>query len=424
MPSRRRFLRTVTPTAGLLCAGCIGKDPQSSSTEYEETPTERPGEHEETTTERPDEREETEPPGDPPVDSAGRWPEYRFDSGNTGYNSEGEGLRDGMQYWRLRPSSTASLVDGTLYNLAGYDEEGGALTRRNSSTAAVESATPLVQYGVSGPPTVRDEHVFVNTFIEVFCLAASEDERLWQGPEMDGIQGNPAVSDGAVFVNSGGFKSVSPQLRAFSVDDGQQLWRYDVDSETKSTPAVADGRVFVVASDGIHGVDAATGERLFHVPEAGNRWTSPAVADGTIYSTVRGENEETVVAVDAADGTVRWRSAVTEMGGSPPVVANDEVYVRIDGEVVALDPDDGSRLRTIGLRSVPVARVGEVLYGVDDGIIKAYDVDGEGQLWSHRTESVQVADTVGRSISGVTPVDGAVYVSARDGFHAFGPGDS
>jgi hypothetical protein len=40
---------------------------------------------------------------------------------------------------------------------------------------------------------------------------------------------------------------------------------------------------------------------------------------------------------------------------------------------------------------------------------------------THTTDSVRIRDTVGRPVYGVTPVHGAVYVAARDAFHAFGP---
>jgi|GEM_PF-3992574 len=86
-----------------------------------------------------------------------------------------------------------------------------------------------------------------------------------------------------------------------------------------------------------------------------------------------------------------------------------------------------------GAASLPLAGcIGGTGPGTDDastspptttaaGTLYAFDATDGTPLWSHRTAEVQVQDTVGRTIYGVTPVDGAVYVSARDAMHGLGP---
>lgn len=430
---RRQILRALAVGSGFGLAGCLGgsDDPGTTtegppSTTASPTTTADPTTEDETTpgTAGPDERVTTAPPGTPALSPAGEWPTYRFDAANTGYNPDGTGVRDARRYWRLRPAGTPSVSDGVLFNLSAYDRDATALARRDPATAEVRSATELVGYGVNSPPTVVGDRVFVTTFIEAFCVAADRDDVIWRGPEMDGIHGSPTVADGAVFVNSSGFKSVSPHLRAFDAATGAERWRYDTGSESKSTPAVADGRVFVNGRDGLHAVDAATGERLYAVPETGGRWASPAVSDGTVYVVANRREENELFALDAADGSVRWRYRSPELGSEPPVVGDGRVYVSGEDGVVALDADDGTAVTTVGRFGRPVARVGDVVYAVGDGTLYAMDADGDGQLWSYRTEEVQISDTIGRIISGVTPVDGAVYVSARDAFHGLGPSNS
>lgn len=425
MPSdstRRRVLRALGASGAFALAGCLGDgSPSSTESPPTETSARTPTDTTETTyasTGGPDERVDAEPPGSPALDPSGSWPGARFDAGNTAYNPDGTGLRDGERYWRLRPSGTGAFADGALFNVAGYEPDATGLTRRTPGTAAVEASTPLVNYGVQSPPAVADGRAFVTTFIEVFCVDAADGGVLWRGPEMDGVQGAPAVADGAVFVNSGGFDGVPAQLRAFEAASGEERWRYDTESETKSTPAVADGVVYVVATDGLHAVDTESGERVFHEPEAGERWTTPVVADGLVYVVVAGDDDHTLLAMDAATGDVQWReSAVTD---APPVVADGTVYVETDGSVVALDANDGSTTHALSGPGVPLARVDDVVYADDDATLRAYDAGGEA-LWSYRTPEIQISDTVGRAIYGVTPVDGAVYVSARDALHGLGP---
>lgn len=368
----------------------------------------------------PDERVKTSPPGDPPLDPAGTWPQFRFDKGNTGANPGGVGIRDGESYWRLRPSGPASIDSTTLYNVTTRERTRG-LSRRRPTTFEVTTHTPLVGYGVNSPPALAGDRVFVTTFIEVFCLAADREEILWRGPEMDGIQAAPTVAGDQVVVNSGGFQGVAPHIRAFDVADGTERWRYDTDAETKGTPAVADETVYVTATDGLHAVDATSGERLFHQPTVTGRWASPATDGEHVYAMSRAEGASELVVLDAVDGTERWRQPTPAMDTAPPVVTNDSVYIATEDGIVALDPSDGTERATLGGRGQPVALVGDVLYATERGILYAIDTAGDGELWSHTTEEVQIEDTVGQHIYGVTPVDGAVYVSARDAFHGIGP---
>lgn len=373
-----------------------------------------------TGTSGPDERVKTPPPGDPPLEPSGTWPQFRYDGGNTGANPDGEGVRDGDSYWRLRPSGPASIDANALYNVTTRDGTRG-LARRRPTTFESTAHTPLVGYGVNSPSALAGDRVFVTTFIEVFCLAADRDEVLWRGPEMNGIQAAPTVAGDQVFVNSGGFQDVAPHVRAFDVADGTEHWRYDTNAESKGTPAVADGAVYVTASDGLHAVDSASGERLFHEPSVTGRWATPATDGERVYAMSRTDGTKELVVLDAANGAERWRKQTPAMDSEPPVVTSDSVYIATDDGVVALDPSDGTERATLGGRGKPVALVGDVLYATEGGTLYAIDTSGEGELWSHTTEEVQIEDTIGQHIYGVTPVDGAVYVSARDAFHGIGP---
>lgn len=142
----------------------------------------------------PDERETRTPPGSPSLESRSKWPAFRFDAANTGYNPDGTGLREAEQYWRLAPTSSASLNAETLFSVSSGDEDSKSFTRRDPATNDIRSRTQLVQYGVNAPPTVVGDRVFVTTFVEVFCLAANRDAVVWRGPEMDGIQAPPSLT--------------------------------------------------------------------------------------------------------------------------------------------------------------------------------------------------------------------------------------
>ncbi|WP_248895722.1 PQQ-binding-like beta-propeller repeat protein [Haloplanus halobius] len=397
--SRRSILRNAVLGLGVATTGCAGSSV--------------------------DERVDTKPPGSPPLDPDGEWPSYRFDAANTGANLDGSGVRDGEQYWRLDAGGAATVSNGTLYNTRSRGEGATKLTYRDPTTAAVTTRRSLVEYGVNPPPTVADGCIFVNTFIEVFCFDAESGEQRWRGPAMNGIRGQPTVADDLVFVATVGFDDARPQLRAFDAESGESVWQYDAADPATLTPAVADGLVFVGDVDGLHAVDSATGEAAYVAADAPSERGSPAVDAGTAYVVSETEAGSDLVAVTTDDGTVRWRTALDRSSADvdpTPVVAGDVVYTLTDDGLTALDPSDGSVVVTNPERAWPVGRVGDVVYAAADGTVFAFDATaGLESLWSIQTEDVQVQDTAGRIVHHVTPVDGAVYVSARDAFHGIGP---
>jgi outer membrane protein assembly factor BamB len=395
-PPRRAVLRTAAAGFAALSAGCASS--------FSET----------------DERVDARPPGDPPLDPGGAWPAYRFDAGNTGANPDGEGLREGEAHWRLNAGGAATVADGRLYNVYDRDRATATLTVRDPATAATQSRTSLVEYGVNGPPVVGADRVFVTTFDEVIAVDPAGGE-LWRGPKMDGIRARPTVHDGRVLVNSGGFEDSPAHLRAFDAD-GTQRWRHDHAGDASGTPAVAGGHAFVVTDAGLHAVDLASGEELFSRSDVASRDGTPVARDGAVYVVDSPDERPRLVALDAADGTTRWTASVEPgLRNAPPVATADAVYARGADGLLALDPADGSVVASTDRVARPVGLVGDVLYAAADGTLFAFDAADLTRRWSLTTEEVTIQDTVGRIVHHVTPVDGAVYVDARDAFYGVGP---
>ena len=414
--TRRSLLRALGGMS-IGIAGCLTRDDgsQLSPSPTTETTTDEPTTYGPTS--GPDERVTATPPGDPALSPSGTWPEFRFDAGNTGYNPSVEPPRDATEYWRLNAGGPPVLDGETLYNVHGRGRETRALVRRDPATMAQLSTTPLVQYGINGPPVLADGAVFVTTFIEVFCLSAARDEVLWRGPEMDGIHSPPAVGDGAVVVSGGGFHGVPTHLRAFERADGTERWRYPLESDAKGAPAIADGAVFAVTSESVHAVELATGERRFRIDTATSEWTTPVATQDAVYVV---NTADELLALSPDDGTELWHVNGTDI----PVVADDVLYVpsSTGGNTVARTRDDGSEVTTFDGR--PRARAGQVLVTSARGRARVYDIQEERELWEHQTPEVQVEDQISQGIYDVVPVEGAVYVVAADGFHGLGPAEN
>lgn len=100
-----------------------------------------------------------------------------------------------------------------------------------------------------------------------------------------------------------------------------------------------------------HGADAAnTFAPTVSAPPRGNlAWTSeaftrwdPVFADGTVYTTnFDPNNEGSAIALDARDGSERWRTSLGEDGDHGRALVDDYFVVATDGELVALDKEDG-----------------------------------------------------------------------------------
>jgi outer membrane protein assembly factor BamB len=98
-----------------------------------------------------------------------------------------------------------------------------------------------------------------------------------------------------------------------------------------------------------------------------------------------------VIAVAKSDGAVRWQAPVSSEVLAPPVRAGDRIIVRtVDGAVVALSADDGSRLwqyrqeeplLTLRGNSAPVVVGDIVMVGFDNGQLVALNGRNGRQIW-------------------------------------------
>ncbi|WP_435349279.1 PQQ-binding-like beta-propeller repeat protein [Haloarchaeobius sp. HRN-SO-5] len=123
---------------------------------------------------------------------------------------------------------------------------------------------------------------------------------------------------------------------------GDELWRFEIGNRIYSSPAVADGTVFVGSLDtNLYAVDAETGEEQWRFETDTQIDSSPTVVDGTVFV---GGVDTNLYAVDAGTGDVQWRFVTDDRIESTPTVADGTVFVgSFNGNLYALDVDgDGS----------------------------------------------------------------------------------
>jgi outer membrane protein assembly factor BamB len=223
---------------------------------------------------------------------------------------------------------------------------------------------------IDGQPAVSDGEVFVvtrdHTSGEVQVVTVDEGDgkhdTLFKPGLAAGTASIPTVSGNRVLFGMG-----SEQLvHAVDRTSGGELWsaRTRDSFSSLASPAVADGRLFVVsttASDcALYALDETDGTKLWDFQfQAASIWSSPVVASGTVYL---GLDDGRVVGVDAASGVEVWE-APTDEGRMGPFAVGDGVLIASKrgrlGGLVAFGPDP--RGRALHIESPTVLKPGTVL---------------------------------------------------------------
>jgi outer membrane protein assembly factor BamB len=163
-----------------------------------------------------------------------------------------------------------------------------------------------------------------------------------------------------------------------------------------SQPVIAGGRVFTMDSGGeVSAFDVGNGGRIWRFDtqadddRSGNLGGGVSVDAGVVYAaTGRGE----IIALNPADGAVKWRSPLGAAARAAGTIADGRVYVpTIDDQVLAFALADGTRLWTYQATNATTAVLGLPSPAYADGILVAGF--GTGDLVALRAQSGAVAWT-------------------------------
>ena len=227
--------------------------------------------------------------------------------------------------------------------------------------------------------------------------AEADIERLWRARVGDGLgrkylRLNPAIVADRVYA-ADAYGVVESRNRF----DGRRLWRTQVDEP--------DGRSFFKFWD--------RRDPAFLTGGVG-------VGDGRVLvGTTRGE----VIALDAADGRVAWRSRVSSEVLARPVGDDGIVVVQTgDGRITVLEGDDGAlrwsfdtQVPVLTLRgtAAPVLRDGLVYAGFATGKIVAIRADDGQPVWEQRVMLPEGRSELDRMVDvDSTPLVGRSFIFA------------
>jgi outer membrane protein assembly factor BamB len=174
---------------------------------------------------------------------------------------------------------------------------------------------------------VADGTVYVATVDDVAALSAATGAPRWRfavaGWQRGGIDG-PAVANGTVYLTVNDTDlGKSGRFYALDAATGAERWHVESEWPIASNPAVADGAVYVERDLDLVALDAATGAERWRYDARGV--AEIAAADGVVYF----RQGSRLYAVDAGTGTERWRMAVG-IENEAPIVVGGAVYVAGD----------------------------------------------------------------------------------------------
>lgn len=230
-----------------------------------------------------------------------------------------------------------------------------------------------------------------------------------------GLQQGPVVADGRVYA-----AAVEGGVRAFDLQTGKQVWEYEPEKRRGDAPGTT-GQVADEPTAGEEETKAAKRARKEAAKlakKAAKRkidWRfsgGPGAGDGLV---VIGTLDGQVIALDASNGTEKWRAKVSSEVITAPAVGQGLVLVRTnDGRVTALDANNGERrwfyaseLPSLTVRGNAPVTVGPgvAFVGNDDGTVSALALADGREVWSQaigspdgRTELDRMADVDGAPV--------------------------
>lgn len=259
----------------------------------------------------------------------------------------------------------------------------------------------------------------------------------WKFPTHGQVISSPAIAEGTAYVGS-----TDGILYAVDLETGAQKWKFATHVRITSSPSVDNGSVYFESYDGnFYALNAADGQVKWKFATAGERrfagkhlhgsqpegesmpdpfdfyLSSPAIWNGMVYF---GSGDGNIYALNAANGTAKWKFATGNVVHASPAIADGTVFIGSwDSYFYAIDATSGKekwRFKTgedtkiynqVGFQASAAVANGTVYVGCRDSNFYALDVATGKQKW--------VFNNKGSWVIGSAAVHaGKVYFSTSD----------
>lgn len=236
------------------------------------------------------------------------------------------------------------------------------------------------------------------------------DPLKWKFQTNGKLFSSPKIADGTIYIGS-----EDKNLYAIDEKTGQQKWKFLTGAAVHSSAAIADGIVYFSSFDGfIYAVDAKTGQEKWKFKTGSEQkmggkgyfgfkpeeayhddlWdfflSSPVVQKNVVYA---GSSDGNVYALNAKDGSLKWKHATGNSVHSSPAIDNNTLYIGSwDTYLYALDTESGAekwKFKTgdqgglTGILANPAIRNGIVYIGARDGFFYALNSSSGDLIWKY-----------------------------------------
>jgi outer membrane protein assembly factor BamB len=305
------------------------------------------------------------------------------------------------------PFTTMPLVqDGRVYVADGS----GTVAALDAATGRTLWEHPTGSPTRGAPALLGDLLILGTDAGEVIALSTADGTPAWdQAVGTAPITASILEADGRIYVGNEDGTFVALDGRT-----GARLWTVDVGGSVTRGAALADGVVYVGATCGrFSALDAATGKDRWRVELGPGEVGTPVVGTGVVFvgrGLLAPNGPHDVVALDRADGTIRWTfSAPSGRQVFPGALANGLLYgVSDDGSIYPLDPASGALRWTVAAAAAQLGTLGSIAGNVlyvttADRNVQAFDATTGAHLW---TVDVVGVPTQAAVVDGSRVVDG------------------
>ncbi|NLA30456.1 MAG: PQQ-like beta-propeller repeat protein, partial [Methanomicrobiales archaeon] len=367
------------------------------------------------------------------------YPMFHYDEQRTGY-VPGDGPQTDTIFW---VAETGEWADGspavhngkvfvptwTDMNFADVNPMG--LVCCDATTGAEIWTNELGGPGVGSVSgvAIADGQVYLGgTDGRLYCIDEETGETLWESARIDmtsifGLSSSPLVYDGVIYALS----ASDGVLHAFT-PEGIESWSFPTGGTVGNftSPAAADGKVFVAGNESnLFCIDTVTQTDTWDVSLPTSVKSTPVVSDGKVYVTTA----EGLHALDASTGDEIWNAS---LGGtfSTPVVAGETIIAGSSDGLHAYDGGTGNPLWNFSSASIDVSPVvaGSLVYAATNektGTLYAVDVGTGEEVWSYTLDTPDAGTHAAFFASSPAVSNGVLYIGAENNrFYAFRDGEA
>jgi outer membrane protein assembly factor BamB len=203
----------------------------------------------------------------------------------------------------------------------------------------------------------------------------------------------------------------------------KRLWVHVGHALLEFPPVIYGEHIFQLADSAVlNAFDKRTGHLIWSRPLGKLSASAPAVTSNTVYVTIlysgQPHSPGRVVALDSANGAVRWSRALPSGSESSPMIDHGDVFFGSqNGTVYALDDRNGDLLWTYhahdAVKASPTLANGVLYFGDYSGRLQAVSERTGHRLWVSQSDGALLGS--GTFYSTAAVVYGRVFLGNTDG---------